>query len=83
MAKSRGKRTRSRFNAELLERRQSYYDKMQLEKEEQLKSAEKAQVDALYLHKQYHSPACWKTVRVAQANFAKLKSEKDKLKHVK
>ena len=74
MAKSRGKRTRSRFNAD---------DKMQLEKEEQLKSAEKAQVDALYLHKQYHSPACWKTVRVAQANFAKLKSEKDKLKHVK
>lgn len=83
MAKSRGKRTRSKFNADLLERRQAYYEKMQLEKEEQLKHAEKAQVDALFLHKQYHSRACWKTVGVARSNYDKLQSKKDKYKHVK
>ena len=58
MSKAKGKKTRAKFNAESLERRQAYYDKMQMQKEEQLKSAEKALIDATYLHKQYNSPAC-------------------------
>eukprot|EP00956_Cyclotella_meneghiniana_P031935 scaffold85706_cov66-Cyclotella_meneghiniana.AAC.1 len=69
MSKAKGKKTRAKFNAELLERRQAYYDKMQMEKEAQLKSAEKALIDATYLHKQYHSPACWQTVEDAEANW--------------
>eukprot|EP00956_Cyclotella_meneghiniana_P002231 scaffold2510_cov65-Cyclotella_meneghiniana.AAC.1 len=52
-------------------------------KEEQLKSAEKALIDATYLHKQYHSPACWQTVEDADANWERLKTKKDKMKHVK
>ena len=83
MSKAKGKKTRAKFNAELLERRQAYYDKMQMEKEEQLKSAEKALIDATYLHKQYHSPACWQTVEDAEANWDRLKTKKDKMKHVK
>eukprot|EP00956_Cyclotella_meneghiniana_P001318 scaffold1438_cov85-Cyclotella_meneghiniana.AAC.1 len=83
MSKAKGKKTRAKFNAELLERRQAYYDKMQMEKEEQLKSGEKALIDATYLHKQYHSPACWQTVEDAEANWERLKTKKDKMKHVK
>ena len=83
MSKARSKKTRAKFNAELLERRQAYYERMQLEKEEKLKHAEKALIDAMYLHKQYHSPACWRTVQSAKAEYEKLTTKKDKLKHVK
>jgi hypothetical protein len=40
-------------------------------------------VNAMYLHEQYFSPACWKTVNVARKNFAQLKTKKDKLSNVK
>ena len=83
MSKARSKTTRTKFNADLLERRKAYYDKMQMEKEEKLKTAEKALIDAIFLQKQYHSPACWRTVESAEANWAKLVHKKDKMKHVK
>jgi hypothetical protein len=34
---------------------------------------------ALLLYKQFHSPACWRTVEVAEREYHKLKAKKDRL----
>jgi hypothetical protein len=51
-------------------------------KQLQIKKSETAKNDlvgALLLYKQFHSPACWRTVEVAKREYHKLKTKKDRL----
>jgi hypothetical protein len=66
MAKRKAKRVRKDFQRKLDERRAYYNDQM---KQLQIKKSETAKNDlvgALLLCKQFHSPACWRTVEVAE-----------------
>jgi hypothetical protein len=38
-------------------------------------------VDALYLRQQFFSPACWRSIEVAEQQFRKLTTKKAKLKN--
>jgi hypothetical protein len=44
-----------------------------------LKSTERDLITMSYLHQQYFSPRCWKTVQQALNEFGNLTSKKDKL----
>jgi hypothetical protein len=83
MAKQKAKHVRKDFQRSLDERR-AYYDN-QL-KQLQIKKSEKAKdnlIGALLLHKQFWSPACWRTVEVAETEYRKLSTKKAKLHCVK
>jgi hypothetical protein len=48
-----------------------------------LKSTEKDLVNMSYLHQQYFSPRCWKTVQQALDEFENLTSKKDRIECMK
>lgn len=83
MSKQLSSVSRKDFEKALNERRHNRVRKLKaLEAKEEEKSR-KAGLDAFFLHKQYFSPACWKTVDEARAFYNQLTTKKERLESVK
>ena len=83
MAKKHSARARKDFQVGLEMQRAARIEKMKVFESAKLKSAVDQHVDALYLHQQFFSPACWRSIEVAEQQFSKLTTKKEKLKNIK
>jgi hypothetical protein len=83
MAKKHSACARKDFQFGLEMQRAAFIEKMKMFESAKLKSAVDEHVDALYLHQQFFSPACWRSIEVAEQQFSKLTTKKEKLKNIK
>ena len=83
MAKHVSRRTRRDFRDKLDERKKYVEDKMKQLQIDRCEKATEELIDAIFLFKQFCSPACWNTVEEARDNFERLTTKKEKLRHVK
>jgi hypothetical protein len=83
IAKKNGNKSRKQFTASLRRQRAALAEKAENAIAMKLKSTEKDLVNISYLHQQYFSPHCWKTVCQALNEFKKLTSKKNKIEYVK
>ncbi len=83
IAKKNGNKSRKQFNESLRRHRLACAEKAANAIAMKLKSTEKDLINMSYLHQQYFSPRCWKTVQQALNEFENLTSKKDKIECVK
>jgi hypothetical protein len=83
VAKKNGNKSRKQFNESLHRQRLACAEKVANAIALKLKSTEKDLINMSYLHQQYFSPRCWKTVQQALDEFENLTSKKDKIECVK
>jgi hypothetical protein len=83
VAKRNGLKSRRQFTASLCRQRAASAEKTANAIAMKLKSTERDLITMSYLHQQYFSPCCWKTVQQALDEFGNLTSMKDQLKYVK
>ena len=80
MAKKHSARARKDFQVGLERQRAARIEKMKMFESAKLKSAVDENVDALYLHQQFFSPACWRSIgcraTVQQINYKEGKTQK-------
>lgn len=65
------------------DRRRRCAQKLKEAETKELEGARKTLIDAWFLHKQFFSPACWKTVEEANRFYSQLNTKKGKLEYVK
>jgi hypothetical protein len=83
IAKKNGNKSRKQFNESLRRQCLARAEKAANAIAMKLKLTEKDLINMSYLHQQYFSPRCWKTVQQALVEFENLTSKKDKIECVK
>jgi hypothetical protein len=83
VAKKNGNKSRKQFTESLRRQRLARAEKAENAIAMKLKSTEKDLINISYLHQQYFSPRCWKTVCQALDEFKNLSAKKNKIECVK
>ncbi len=83
VAKKNGNKSRKQFNESLRRQCSARAEKAANAIAMKLKSLEKDLINMSYLHQQYFSPRCWKTVQQALDEFENQTSKKDNIECVK